>query len=139
MYQEPIYYLAEFDVCETSSLVFGEITARLFIAASNTKTGTLIDVIMAIGTVDPEVIVGDVPNEATVIGPTPAIPFASGGTAIFGPIAVGPATNGFKFIKVKSFAFIRPFILNLFIDALGIEAFMASEYLLSFFEAFGFA
>ena len=56
------------------------------------------DVVVTIGAANEKILVGDIPDLALVIGPAPAILFASRGAAIFLPIAVRPAAYGIEFV-----------------------------------------
>ena len=51
---------------------------------------------VSIGASGPEIIVGDVPEMALVIGLAPTALFAGCDAAILVPVAVGPTTNGIE-------------------------------------------
>ena len=69
---------------------------------------------MAIGATYPEIIVGDVPDHAAIVGAAPAARFTGDGAALPLPIAVTPTANG---VEVGAFGK-EPFHL---IEAIGMD------------------
>ena len=70
----------------------------------------------------PEVIIGHVYDFAEVIAPAPVRPFAGGCAAVFRPVAISAATDGFKLIQIQFFAFAGPMLLDFFPYFFGVEA-----------------
>ena len=70
------------------------------VVAASHALAVFVDMLMPIGAGGPEIVVSDVEAIAEIVRAAPAIVFAGGRAAVFGPAAVCTAADGIEFIQV---------------------------------------
>ena len=98
-----------------------------------------IDMIVAIWATDKKILVSDIPDLAFVIGPAPAVLFASGRAAVLLPIAVGATADRIEFIEIELFGVSRATLFNLSPNPFGIEFRVPGKKFLRLLKAIGIA
>ena len=91
-----------------------------------------VDMVVAIRPPCPEVIVGDIPELAPIVGAAPAAGLAGRGTALFDPIAAASAAYGVKLIQIEFADNFGTMIVQLVPYALCLKPWMINEQFFDF-------